>query len=195
MILNLWKARNARRTRAEALYRTIVRQTRRPEFYASGGVTDTFEGRFELLTAHMALMLYRLKGGDNEEKVLSQTLFDLFFADMDAALRELGVGDTSVGKRIREMSEAFYGRLEAYDAGLAAEDDAEPLCRAVARNLYNGAPPSPGHAALMADYMRRTLRHLREADPDHLANAEPGGLFIEPPEFERAAAGAAENLA
>ncbi len=193
MILNLWKAGRARQAQAEALYRAIVRQTRRPEFYGSGGVADTFEGRFDLLVVHLALILHRLKGADSAEKAIAQRLTDLFFADMDAALRELGVGDTGVGRRVRQMSEAFYGRLEAYDAGLMA-DDAETLRQALARNLYGGAD-APGQAGAMAGYMRDTERRLRQFGLEGLTGASPDALFPEPPEFGGAGIGrAAERV-
>jgi cytochrome b pre-mRNA-processing protein 3 len=178
MVLNLWKAGAVRRARAEALYRIVMRQTRRPEFYAAGGIEDTFEGRFDLLVAHVAMVLFRLKEEGSAGGALAQTLFDLFFADMDAALRELGVGDTGVGKRIRQMSEAFYGRLEAYDTGLGENEADETLRRAVARNLY-GRPGDP-RAAAVAAYMRASVRFMRSIS---LAELERSPLFTAPPEF------------
>lgn len=185
MVLNLWKARTARRARAEALYRAVVRQTRRPEFYTSGGVADTFEGSFDLLVAHLALVLHRLKGGDAHGKAIAQRVLDLFFADMDAALRELGVGDMGVGRRVRKMSEAFYGRLEAYDAGLA-DEEGDTLREALARNLYGGE--AADHAAVMAGYMRATAREMGRTDLEGLISGAP---FRDPPEFNGARAGQA----
>lgn len=186
MILKLWKARAVRQAKAETYYRAIVKQTRRPEFYRSGGVADTFEGRFDLLVAHLALVLHRLKGEGAEEQAVAQKLLDLFFADMDAALRELGVGDTGVGRRVRHMSEAFYGRLEAYDAGLAT-DDAETLRAALVRNLYGSEAASGESAAMMAEYMREAARRLRQPALNGSDGPDPAALFPEPPGLRAAA--------
>lgn len=188
MILNLWKARSARRVKAEALYRAIVRQTRRPEFYRAGGVADTFEGRFDLLVVHLALVLRRLKGEGAHEKAVAQLLLDLFFADMDAALRELGVGDSGVGRRVRRMSEAFYGRLEAYDAGLSSADD-EALRAALIRNLYDGKAAASGRAGVMVRYLREAARHLERIGSDKIDEGTAHTLFPEPPAFDGAGSG------
>lgn len=190
MLINLWKARAARRLKAEALYRAIMRQTRRPEFYDRGGVADSFEGRFDLLVLHVALVILRLRAEGEEGKALAQSLFDVFFTDMDAALRELGVADTGVGKRIRHMSEAFYGRLDAYGRGLA-DDDGEALRQALARNLY-GSPGLAGpHVAAMAGYVRDCARQLAQIPPHAL---ETGPLFTPPPEFGDAGARPPEDV-
>ena len=88
-----------------------------------------------MLCLHISLVMLRLRQLPEEiQKPLNQDLFDRFFADMDFTLREMGVGDLGVGKRVRKMSEAFMGRLTAYDEALA-ESDADALCLAVARNL------------------------------------------------------------
>lgn len=183
MILGQWRAQTKRRQKAEALYRAVVSQTRRPEFYVNGRIADTFEGRFDLLVVHVALVLHRLKAGGKEGKALGQMLFDLLFADMDTALREMGVGDVSVPRRIRAMSEAFYGRLRAYDAGLGtvAESDGE-LSQALARNLYGDQTGVPQrNIAAMAAYMRNAASQLRNQTLEDLA---PEALFPDPPPFD-----------
>ncbi|MGB1548449.1 MAG: ubiquinol-cytochrome C chaperone family protein, partial [Alphaproteobacteria bacterium] len=96
---------------ARTLYTQIVAQARRKEFYTAGGVPDTLDGRFEMLALHAFLVLYRLKRLDADE--LAQALFDMMFADMDENLREIGVGDLSVDKRVKRMVSAFYGRVVA----------------------------------------------------------------------------------
>jgi len=192
MIFTLWKARQAQRRKAESLYRAVMTQTRRPEFYVNGGIADTFEGRFDLLVVHVALVLFRLKGEGEAGKAVGQQMFDLFFADMDAALREMGVGDTSVGKRVREMSEAFYGRLESYDGGLSA-DETDRLRMAVERNLYGAQDNTENapQAAAMAVYMRAAADHMKCMSLDGLG-AE--GLFPDPPAFGAAQGRPMEGL-
>ena len=119
----------------EAIYGMIVTQAREPLFYRDLGVPDTVNGRFDLLVLHLWMVLRRLKpieGGAG----LSQALFDRFCDDMDANLREMGVGDLTVPKRMQAFGEAFYGRVAAYD--LAVTDGREPLAQALCKNILGG---------------------------------------------------------
>ncbi len=119
----------------ETIYGMIVTQAREPLFYRDLAVPDTVNGRFDLLLMHLWIVLRRLRGiKDGVE--LSQALFDHFCADMDANLREMGVGDLAVPKRMRSIGEAFYGRTTAYD--LALSDGAEALAQALCRNILDG---------------------------------------------------------
>src|ERR1700750_1806411 len=113
----------ARGATIEAIYGMIVAQARRPEFYLRCAVPDTVNGRFDMVVVHLWMMLgrWRAVGGSTE----SQQLFDRCCTDMDANLREMGVGDLTVPKRMKKFGEAFYGRAAAYDAALAAGP--EPL--------------------------------------------------------------------
>src|SRR5574340_1791889 len=104
---------------AHQLYISVVEQARRSEFYLELAVPDSLDGRFDLLTLHMFLLLNRLGQGGRAFRGLGQALFDLMFADMDQSLRELGVSDTAVGGRVKAMARAFYGRVAAYEPGLA----------------------------------------------------------------------------
>jgi cytochrome b pre-mRNA-processing protein 3 len=97
------------------LYGALVGQARNPAFYRDMGVPDTVEGRFEMVALHVFLALRRLRAGGEPGKDLGQKLFDVLFDDMDQTLREMGVGDLSVGKKIKAMASSFYGRMQAYD--------------------------------------------------------------------------------
>lgn len=156
----------------DALYRSIVAQARQPAFYGGDGVPDTPEGRFELLVLHAALTMRRLRRDGTEGRDLAQALFDLMFRDLDRNLREMGVYDLVVPKRIRKMGEAFYGRAAAYDAGLDAGDDAV-LADALARNLFDGRAGAERLRA-MVDYVRDCDRTLAAAGLASLAAGEPG---------------------
>ena len=131
-----------------AMYRAAVGQARAPAFYGDFGVPDSIDGRFDLLVLHVFLIIRRLAGHDRAR----QRLFDLMFADMDRSLREMGVGDMSIGKKIKPMLAGFYGRATAYEKALAQKDAA--LATALARNLY-GKDQAPGAEAI-ADYVRRS---------------------------------------
>ena len=157
---------------ADTLYRSIVKQSRQPEFYSECGVPDTPDGRYDMIVAHVVLILRRLRRAPSNTKDLAQALFDLMFADMDQNLREMGVGDLAVGKRVRAMAKAFYGRLAAYDAALSNGDD-DALRSALRRNLFRNATPTPGQVAAVASYMRREAARL-DSEPSDLIAA--GGL-------------------
>src|SRR5262245_48094906 len=96
------------------LYAAAIAQARQPVFYAGLRVPDTVDGRFELVALHVFLILQRLKS-EPEATPFAQALFDTMFADMDRNLREMGVGDLSVGKKVKAMAQGLYGRIAAYE--------------------------------------------------------------------------------
>jgi cytochrome b pre-mRNA-processing protein 3 len=149
-----------RRERAAAkLYLQVVEQARRPVFYTDFGVPDTLEARFDMIVLHAWLLMRRLGVlTDKEAMPLSQATFDLMFADMDRNLREMGVTDLRVGKRVQRMAEAFYGRAGAYDKALSEGD--EKLHAALSRNLYQAEPVSAAHLAAMSAYLKAQMAHL-----------------------------------
>jgi cytochrome b pre-mRNA-processing protein 3 len=152
---------------ADTLYRSIVKQSRQPGFYSECGVPDAPDGRYDMIVAHVVLVLRRLRRAHSETKNLAQALFDLMFADMDQNLREMGVGDLAVGKRVKAMAKAFYGRLAAYDVALSSEDD-DALQSALRRNLFRKATPTQGQVAAIAAYMRREAARLDNEPIDSL---------------------------
>lgn len=150
---------------AHELYKVIVEQARQPVFYADLGVADTFEGRFDMIALHMVLVIRRLKTDVQTTRKLSQALFDYMMDDFDLNLRELGIGDMGVVKRVKKMATAFYGRLESYDKGLLEEDNAA-LMAALERNLYQESEASPANLAAVASYMRRESDRLATVGTD-----------------------------
>ena len=151
--------RRARSDTISALYGTIVAQARLPCFYREYGVPDTVNGRFDLLVLHLALVLDRL-ADEPQLRELGQALFDHFCTDMDRNLREMGVGDLSVPKHMQRVGEAFYGRAQAYRAGLA-RDGEQALMEALERNIYGQETASQAAAARLAVYMREAAAALR----------------------------------
>jgi cytochrome b pre-mRNA-processing protein 3 len=141
------------------LYGAAVAAARAPDLYAVLGVPDTLDGRFEMVGLHAFLLVDRLRREAPPGPDLAQSVFDAMFSDMDITLREMGVGDLSVGKRVREMWEAFHGRAAAYEATLAAADETE-LTAALARNVWRGAAPPAGAAEAMARLVRRQQASL-----------------------------------
>jgi cytochrome b pre-mRNA-processing protein 3 len=157
------------------LYGAIVAQAREPAFYSAYGVPDTVQGRFDLIVLHLVLVIAQI-GREAGEQVLPQVLpqplpqalpnegaaraigqqlFDTFCRDLDDNLREMGVGDLAVPKKMRSFAEAFYGRQAAYVAALAATDRRE-LENALARNIFDDAKSGEGTVRLAA-YVRAAL--------------------------------------
>jgi len=143
----------------DALYGTIMAQSRDPYFYTELKVPDTVDGRFDLLVMHCYLVVARLRDGDASDQELSQHLFDHMFRDMDHALRELGVGDMGIGKRIQKMASKFYGRGEAYDDALGAGDDGA-LRDAIGRNVFAATEPPEPAVTHLAAYLKTAKAHM-----------------------------------
>lgn len=169
---------NPVREAAELSYARVVAQARHPGFFLYGGVPDTVDGRFELICLHAFLYLQRLKREQPQAAALGQAFFDTMFADFDRSLREMGTGDLSVGREVKRMAEAFYGRIAAYERGLDDED--ETLKAAVARNLYGTASASDGQLAAVAQYLRREAARLGRQDATGLLTGE---IVFGPPPF------------
>lgn len=139
MILERLFRPRAAQEAGRALYAAAVAEARQPRLYAELGVPDSPEGRFELYTLHVLLLIERLRGQGTAAAETSQVLFDTYLSALDHGLRELGVGDTSVGKKMRRLGEAFYGRGKSYDAAMAALPDEAPLIAFLQRTAFEGA--------------------------------------------------------
>jgi cytochrome b pre-mRNA-processing protein 3 len=150
----LRKSAPSRRT-IEAIYGMIVAQARQPVFYAQLAVPDTVNGRFDMVLLHLWMVLYRLRGIEGGEAA-AQALFDRFCDDMDDNLREMGVGDLTVPKRMQAFGEAFYGRTAAYDTAFAVGE--ADLAVALNRNIFNDA--NIESARRLAAYATATLGNI-----------------------------------
>jgi cytochrome b pre-mRNA-processing protein 3 len=180
MILRLFR-RTPRDATIASLYGTIVAQARLPAFYQTYGVPDTVNGRLEMIILHVVLLLRRLEGEAVPLRALGQALFDEFCRDMDESMREMGVGDLAVPKKMRRIGEAFYGRQAAYRAALAASDE-RPLAAVLQRNVFAGA--SEGAAA------SRLAAYIREAARALALQEDFAGLRLAFPDPERVRCGA-----
>jgi len=152
------------------LYFRAVEAARTPWFYAELGVPDTLDGRFDMVGLHAFLVIRRVQGLRPPGPALAQAVFDAMFSDMDMTLRELGVGDLGVGRRIKAMWEGFHGRSQAYQAALAA-DDADALAQALARNVWRDAGALLP-ARRLAEAVMAQDRHLAGFDLPAFARGE-----------------------
>ena len=163
MVLSKIFARKPQKT--SGLYGAIVAAARREKFYAEWDVPDTLDGRFDMVVLHMFLVLDRLKGGNERFR---QQLTDMFFSDLDRTLREMGVGDLSVSKKIRPMAEAFTGRMKAYLLAMDQGDDA--LLEALWRNVYAGE--NNPKARLLGSWMNENKANLLATPTEQLLIGE-----------------------
>jgi cytochrome b pre-mRNA-processing protein 3 len=153
-----WFTPTSRDASIASLYGAIVAQARSPAFYQAYRVPDTVTGRLEMIILHAILVLRRLQAGSPAACELGQALFDRFCQDMDDNMREMGVGDLAVPRKMRRIAEVFYGRQSAYGAALTAAQNGD-LAAVLARNVFADSPETDGPARLAA-YSRATLDGL-----------------------------------
>lgn len=151
------------------LYTHIVKSSRREVFFTDLEVADTVEGRFDMIVLHAFCVLRRLRQETDNKAVesFSQAFFDLWFDDMDLNLRELGVGDMGLARRVPKMMEAFYGRATVYEEALSKEDNIE-LKAALDRNLYRKTPVSDESLEVMAQYLRQECANVEKMNVEEI---------------------------
>ena len=173
-----WRKRvRADKATAHQIYGAIVSQARSPEFYLNCGVPDTVSGRFELIVLHVGLVVQRLGEGEKRHRELGRSVLEAFFEDMDRSLREMGVGDLAVPKKMKTAASAYFGRSQAYRDAMAGGDGAA-LRAALQRNVYADCE-HPAVPDGLADYCLSASDHLRQitiAEP-----AEATDWFPSPP--------------
>ena len=179
MILGLFR-RSANESVIDRLYQAVVTASRQRALYVELGIADSFEGRFESLTLHAVLVLRRLKDAEAPGPDMAQHLVDTVFKHFDRTLREMGVGDTSVPKRMKSMAEAFLGRSTAYDEAMRGDPGA--LAATLRRNVYvdrhEGTALASYVLASVAALAREPLQAYIDglvAFPDPLHFAQDGG--------------------
>jgi cytochrome b pre-mRNA-processing protein 3 len=150
----------AAKTAGARLYVAAVAQARSPRLYAQLGAPDTPDGRFELYTLHVLLVLERLGEAEGQSGAVGQAFFDAYLSGLDNGLRELAVGDLSVGKTMRRLGEAFYGRGKALKAAVAALPDRAELVALLRRTIFGGDDSKD--ADPLADYVLGVRRALAD---------------------------------
>lgn len=160
------------------VYHQLVAWSRDPWFFAQTKVPDTLDGRFDMLSLMIALLLIRLEARDRETKDFGRQLMEAFNTDMDRSLREMGVGDMSVGKHVKRMAQGFLGRMAAYREALQADEGRvpDPLAAALSRNIYGQEGGEAIYAAPLAIRIRRIHQGLKHLDPAQVLAGHLGEL-------------------
>ncbi len=158
--------RRANEAIAVTIYDEIVAAARQPVYFAKLNVPDTPLGRYEMLSLHMFLFLHRMKGEESAAGQLAQSVTDMFFQDLDHSLRELGIGDVGVPKRMKKLTKMFYGRAIAYGEALD-NDDIEALAAALARNIMPDLETWP-EACELANRVQALMVNLQDQSSDEI---------------------------
>lgn len=142
-MLKWWKSRVSETQQADRVYEAVVAQARQPLFYSELGVPDTMEGRYELIVLHMVLLLERLRDSGSESDVVARLTLERFVEDMDDCMREIGVGDMSVAKRVKAAAGGLYERAAKLRPMMAAGDPAArlELAEHMARTVMDASDP------------------------------------------------------
>lgn len=166
MIFGLFGKRADRQASVDALFGRVAEASRRPALYLEGGIPDSFEGRFESLTLHVQLVLRRLRELPPPASDLAQDLVDACFAYLELGFRNGGISDVAVPKRMKKIGQMFYGRVQAYEAALAAPG-LDPLVEALRRNAS-----TPEGATMLASYVRQAQAALATCDLEAILGRE-----------------------
>lgn len=158
-MLTALKESNKERELANRLHEAIIGRARAPEFFATFGVPDSLDGRFDLVVLHAWLALGRLREPGLHD--VSQRLTNMMFSAFDEGLRELGISDMGMGRRMKKIANAFYGRFKAYDDA----QDETAMAQAVVRNLYRGNERHAEAAKTLARYVFSAKEALAKCDP------------------------------
>lgn len=170
MIFSLFRKKSHNQSIVNAQYATLTSAARIPFFYSDLGVPDTVMGRFEMLSIVMILFLRRTATSGSESRALAQEIVDAFFEDIDHSIRELGIGDQGVPKRMKKLARMFYGRLESYGMALSSQDR-NGLAEALRRNIYPGRDDADDMIGL-ADWMVAADAFLAGLPEDDIARGQ-----------------------
>ncbi|WP_288426886.1 ubiquinol-cytochrome C chaperone family protein [uncultured Agrobacterium sp.] len=168
MVFGLFKKKNNNRAIVDRQYNTLTAAARQPGFYLHMGVPDTVMGRFEMLAVVMILYFRRTKSSATSGQEIAQEIVDAFFQDLDHSMRELGIGDQGVPKRMKKFAGMFYGRLESYAAAIDGADE-DALAAALRRNIYPQADETAPDMRALAKWMMVASEALSAQPEDAVA--------------------------
>jgi cytochrome b pre-mRNA-processing protein 3 len=158
----------------EKLFNTVLNHTREPVFYKDLEVPDSLDGRFDLLSLNCYLAVNRLNKIDGiEGKKMAHTFIERLYKEFERTSRDIGISDVSVGKQVRKMTQAYYGRVDAYDNALKTEDNGK-LGKALTRNVYAKCevPVSSNALVNMVAHVQQSISYLEHQVDEIILNGE-----------------------
>lgn len=181
MLFGYFRQKKHNRLIVERQYAALTATARTPVFYADLGVPDTVMGRFEMLSLVLILYFRRTRQSARGGQEIAQEIIDAFFEDVDHSIRELGIGDQGVPKRMKKLAGMFFGRLESYAAALD-KDDGDLLASALRRNIYPQMGDDAPNMVGLAEWMMDAERKLRALEEEVVVTGTvrldtPGGLL------------------
>lgn len=183
MVFGLFSRKKNNQKIVSAIFDRLTAASRHPSLYETMGAPDTVMGRFEMIAAHMVIFFRRTGKGSPAVRDLAQEIVDAFFEDIDHSIREIGIGDMGVPKRMKKLARMFYGRYESY-AKAIDDNDGKALEAALSRNIYppqrdGSINPQTRDVSALADYFLARASDLQStSDEDILA----GRVMIVPPQ-------------
>lgn len=179
MVFGIFKKKNNNHAIVDRQYAILTQAARQPGFYLHMDVPDTVMGRFEMLAIVMILYFHRTKDASISGQEIAQEIVDAFFQDLDHSMRELGIGDQGVPKRMKKFAGMFYGRLESYAAALDGAD-ADALAAALRRNIYPQADETAPDMCALAKWMMMASETLSSQSEDAVVT---GSATLPSPDF------------
>jgi cytochrome b pre-mRNA-processing protein 3 len=176
MLLKRLFSRSPQTNPVRSVYEAIVALARQPVLYTDLAVPDTLDGRFDMIILHADAVVGHMQAGEPQDQEFAQELIDEVFRDMDRSLREMGVGDMGVGKRVKKMATVYYGRADAYARARTQGDD--DLADAILRNVYASNEVRAQEAARLAGM---TGHCARLSQPPIAQAIRSGKLDLPPP--------------
>lgn len=171
MIFGLFRKNKVNHALMVRQYDALTRAARNPAFFESMNVPDTVMGRFEMLSMVLILYFRRTASAGEPVKAIAQEIVEAFFEDLDHSMRELGIGDNGVPKRMKKLAGMFYGRLDSYARALE-NGDIVALEAALRRNIHPENTDEALSMRLLADYMVMAENGLKTVPETVLANGE-----------------------
>ncbi|APG84053.1 ubiquinol-cytochrome C chaperone family protein [Sinorhizobium americanum] len=175
MIFGLFKKKSGNIAIVERQYGLLTAAARQPFLYTDLDVPDTVMGRFEMLSAILILYFRRTRASARTGQEIAQEIVDAFFEDVDHSIRELGVGDAGVPKKMKKFAGMFYGRLESYATALDG-GDRQALADALRRNFHPQQDDAPAMTGL-ARYLMSVEAALAKVPEEQV---ETGQLRVPP---------------
>lgn len=171
------------RLKARELHEAVILASREPVLYTDGGVPDTVEGRLDCIALHAFLLFRRMIDQPGWDE-LGTELSTEIVADFDRSLREMGIGDMSIGKKVKKTSQVFFHRFDAYWGAVSGADGAEPLEKLLPRTIFQGNAVSEPELTRMIAYIDAQHAYLSALDPEDIlkgqvAFADPTAYFPE----------------